>query len=235
MEPGHLTADVELADGPPRRRIDLHDTAQRHEVERSLETIPGVCAARLVPGYERDIDELHVVATVDRVPKQVARDLQSVLLARHGITTDHRVISVVAVDRGVGAGDSRPRRVTISRVTVVNQGLTSRVEVVVADGTGERTGQADGPASNTGRRRAVARATLAAVRPLLGQDRIVEIDGVEVTEVLGHEVALSFIHFHTVDGERTNCGSAVVQADESDAVARSVLDAVNRMVDGSVG
>jgi hypothetical protein len=36
------------------------------------------------------------------------------------------------------------------------------------------------------------------------------------------------VHFHTPRGELTVSGSAVVRGSEADAVARSVLDALNR-------
>lgn len=230
-----LTAEVDLTDPrlDPQRPggVDLHDPEVRRLVEESLTSIPGVRAARLVPGYERVVDELHIVTAVDRSPKTVVRDVQSALLATHGVTTDHRVISVVRLDdEGLGDLDGGGRRVTIRRVVVTNQGLAARVHVTIGDGDDELEGEDEGPSSNAGRRRAVARATLAAIRPLLGEGRAVEVEGVEVAEVLGHEVAMCFVHFHTPHGELTNCGSAMVRGDESDAVARAVLDAVNRAI-----
>lgn len=231
-----LTAEVDLSDrtdpSRPTRPVDLHDPEQRASVETALTTIPGVRATRIVPGYDREVDELHVVSDADRAPKQVVRDVQSTLMARYGITTDHRVISVVGLEQQhTTRADTTERRVTISRVEVVNQGLSAQVRVHILDGDVEREGADEGPASNAGRRRAVARATLQAIRPLLGQGRVVEIENVDVAEVHGHEVALCFVHFHTSAGELTNCGSALVRKDESDAVARAVLDAVNRVID----
>ena len=59
-----LTAEVDLAARPVS--TDLHDPAQRAEVERALTTVPGVLGARLVAGFEREVDELHVLTTLDR-------------------------------------------------------------------------------------------------------------------------------------------------------------------------
>lgn len=234
-----LTAEVDLGDGTtpaaPGTTVDLHDGQQRAAVEAALSEIPGVRATRIVPGYEREVDELHVVTSIDRAPKQVVRDVQSMLMARYGVSTDHRVISVVGLEQQVGPDATKERRVTISRVEVVNQGLAANVRVHILDGDVEREGADEGPASNAGRRRAVARATLQAIRPLLGEGRVVEVENVDVAEVHGHEVALCFVHFHTSAGELTNCGSALVRKDESDAVARAVLDAVNRVIDEAGG
>lgn len=229
-----LTAEVDLA-GPRTPTVDLHDPTTRGRIEDSLTAIPGVRAARVVPGYDRPIDELHVVAATDRNPKSVVRDVQSALMANHGVTTDHRVISVVRIEDDQLPDDDDGRRVTIRRVSVSNQGLAADVRVVVSHGDEELEGADQGPSSNAGRRRAVARATLAAIRPLLGSGRAVEIEGADVTDVLGHDVALCLVHFHTPHGEVTNCGSAMVRGDESDAVARAVLDAVNRAISEVAG
>lgn len=214
-----------------RQRTDLHDPGQRTEVETALAAVPGVIAARLVPGFEREVDELHVLTTLDKGPKQTVRDVQSTLMARFGITTDHRVISVVQLDEDDSPTVVPSRRILITSVTVTQQGLESAVEVVLTDGTDELVGHSSGPASTAGRRRATGRATLAAILPLLAENRMVELEGTEVTEVLGRTIALSLVHFHSVKGGWTVCGSAMVRDDESEAIARSVLDAVNRSLE----
>jgi hypothetical protein len=212
-------------------RTDLHDPAQRATVEAALGAVPGVLAARLVPGFDREVDELHVLTSLEKGPKQTVRDIQSTLMARFGITTDHRVISVVQLEEDDAPAAMPSRRVLIDAVTVTQQGLTSAVEVVLRDGDAELVGHSTGPASNSGRRRATGRATLEAILPLLAANRMVELEGAEVTEILGRRVALCLVHFHAVTGGSTVCGSAMVRDDESEAIARSVLDAVNRAIE----
>ncbi|MBW3659964.1 MAG: hypothetical protein KY457_15095 [Actinobacteria bacterium] len=221
-----------LDDGAGRAsRTDLHDPVQRAAVEAALTAVPGVVAARLVPGFAREVDELHVMTTLEKGPKQIVRDVQSTLMARFGVTTDHRVISVVQLDEDDAPRTVPGRRVLISSVTVTQQGLESAVEVVLTDGGEELVGHSAGPASTAGRRRATGRATLAAILPLLAENRMVELEGTEVTDVLGRRIALSLVHFHSVKGGWTVCGSAMVRDDESEAIARSVLDAVNRSLE----
>lgn len=224
---GHATPahDIDLT-GP----VDLHDPLVRQHVEASLRAVPGILAVRLVPGFDREVDELHAVTTLDKSAKQAARDLQSMLMASFGISTDHRVISVVQL-RDTDTDASPRTRVVIDRVAVSQKGLAAQVSVTVNDGEEALEGQSEGPASAAGRRRATARATLASILPLLGNERVVEVEGVEVQDVLGHLVAITFVHFHTPQGEDTVCGSAMVRGDESDAIARAVLDAVNRAIE----
>jgi hypothetical protein len=211
----------------PRNRFDLHLEADRTQVEARICQLPGVTAARVVPGYERAVDELHVVTVPGKGAKQIVRDVQSLLYATFGIPLDHRVISVVQLESPEEMLGPR-RRVTIQRVTAVHEWLEVRVTVQLAEGGEEYLGEASGPASAAGRRRATARATLAAARPLLADRHVIEVEGVAIEQVLGHDLAISFVHFHGAHGERTISGTALVREDEAAAIARSVLDAINR-------
>lgn len=213
----------------PAASTDLHDPLRRHEVETSLTSLPGVRAARLVPGYERAVDELHVVADTDRAAKQIVRDVQTALMAQYGVPTDHRVISVARLEGASLPTRGSARRVTVRRVSVANEGLVTVAEVVLDGPEGSLQGRADGPSSASGRRRAVARATLDALRPTLPEDRHLEVEGVEVVAMTGTPVAVCLVHVHTTTGGRSRSGSAVVGGDENDAVARCVLDATNRL------
>lgn len=213
----------------PSESVDLHDPSLRRQVENAIRNLAGVLAARLVPGYERPVDELHVVATPERNPKQLVRDIQSLLFARSGISIDHRVISIVqfeAPPEGFGPGD----RVEITHVSAAQQGLELQAGVRVTDGDSTYEGTATGPASAAGRRRAIARSALDAVRPLLMPTESVEIEGVTVTQVLGHEVTTAIVHFFGSRGARSVSGTSIVQGDENLTIARSVLDAVNRQI-----
>ncbi len=59
---------------------------------------------------------------------------------------------------------------------------------------------------------------------------IAELEAITVEQVSDHRVALSVVQLFGGRGERASAGSAVVGPDELDAVARSVLDAVNRQL-----
>lgn len=230
-----LSTHVDLSDAVSDELLDaseLHKEAQRVRVEESLSAIPGVVTARIVPGFERAVDELHVLATTGKPPKTVVRDVTSMLFARYGLSIDHRVVSVVQIDRPDRQMAGSPRA-TIERVVATQQGLSTTFVVDIAFDGDAYQGTADGPASGSGGRRTAARATLAAVRPLLVKDAVVEIEGVEISRVGGRDIAMVLVHFHTDRGERTVAGSAILHADENVGVARAVLDAVNRSIEYS--
>lgn len=65
--------------------------------EDALQQVPGVKSARVV-GDDRP-SEIHVIATRDRPPKQVVRDVQSLATAGFGLSIDHRIVSVVQLDQ----------------------------------------------------------------------------------------------------------------------------------------
>lgn len=222
-----LTADVDLNAPPPR--TDLHDPRQRTEVERALCAVPGLLGARLVPGFDRQVDELHILAAVDKQPKQAVRDVQTVLMARFGVPTDHRVISVVQLDESSGPL-AAATRVTIDRVAVTRSGLTVQVQVVLRDGGDELVGEAEASSSASGLHRATAQATLTAVAQLL-DDHVLELEGTEVADVLGRRVAFSLVQVRSGRTDVRLAGSALVRDAEDDAVARSVLDALNRTIE----
>jgi hypothetical protein len=213
---------------PAASRPDLHDPEQRATVEAALTSIPGVASVRIVPGYDRLVDEVHAIVDLDKAPKQAVRDLQTLLMARYDVATDHRVFSVVQLD--VRDSALLAPRLVLDHVTVTHAGAAVRVNVAVHDGGGATEGYSEGTATPTGRTGAVARATLSAVRPHLPVSTLVELEGAEVVPQFGHRVATCLLRAQGSRGDRLLVGAALVRDAEEDAVARSVLDALNRVV-----
>lgn len=219
-----LTAEVDL--DAPRRPVDLHDPQQRAAVERAVCGIPGVLGARLVPGFDRQVDELHVLTSLDRAPKQTVRDTQTVLMARFGVPTDHRVVSVVQLDEDSALPSTS--RVVVEQVGLSQRGLMVTASVLLRDGDDHLSATVEGGSSEAARHRSVGRATLQAIEPLLASSGVVELEGLEVVRLAGVEVALAVVHVRTERTEMMLSGSAVVRETSADAVARAVLDALNR-------
>lgn len=228
-----LTADIDLTPSP-MEPVDLHDPVIRREVESTLTQVPGVLGARLVPGFDRKVDEIHVLTTLDRSPKLTVRDVQTVLMARFAVPSDHRVISVVQLDELDGVTGSAPRPL-ITQVGVTRSGETIAARVELREDEQILAGEAQATATPQGRRRAVAQASLDAVRPLLAPGADVHLDGVEVVEVAGRAVMVAMIELRAGRVGVTLCGSAIVDDAVDDAVARAVLDAVNRSLGAPLG
>ena len=107
----------------------------------------------------------------------------------------------------------------------------TEASVTLAAGDQLFEGRSQGPAGQTHRARLVAIATLDAVAELLGQPCEVESSMVVATGT--REVALTVLTMIVPrTGEQVLTGCAVVRGDEADAVARSVLAALNRQLAG---
>lgn len=214
--------------------LDLHDPGQRAQIERAIESLPGVLTVRIVAGYDRPVDELHALVSVERSPKQVVRDVQSLLFTRFDLNIDHRVISVVQLD----ADDpilvdqvSSPDRIALARVSVTQAASETSVTVVIADGDGiEHVGTATSQASVTGLRSASAQATLQALEELAGEGTTAALQALDIVDANGTDVVLAVVSARVGRSEMVLTGSAQVRRGETDAIARAILDALNRLM-----
>jgi hypothetical protein len=218
------------------------------ELEDALRRIQGVKAASVVTGPDAVPTEVHVLAEPGKPAKQVVRDVQSLALARYDIDIDHRIVSVVQMGddevrvpdtvAGLTGGSDQPVedaepivRPAIAAIMVRSEKGQTEASVTLAAGDRLFEGRSQGPAGQSHRARLVAIATLDAVTELLGQ--ACEVESSTVIATGSREVALTVLTMALPRiGEQVLTGSAVVRGDEADAVARSVLAALNRQLTG---
>lgn len=212
------------------------------ELEDSLRQIPGVKAASVVTGPDAVPTEIHVLAAPGKAAKQVVRDVQSLALARYDIDLDHRIVSVVqlgdeevaaATDDFASAEGGSPAdgtvRPAIAAIMVRSGRGVTEASVTLAARDELFEGKGQGPAGQSHRSRIVAMATLDAVADLLGQS--CEVETAAVVSTGAREVALTVLTLMVPrSGEQVLTGCALVRGDEADAIARSVLAALNRQL-----
>jgi hypothetical protein len=202
------------------------------EFERELATLPDVRSARVVSTPSGRLTEIHLITEGDKTAKQISRDVQTYAQAQHGVEIDHRIISVVQFPGEspavVGAAPPSKPKLTLSSVQWTSEGQrgTCRVRIEVGEQSG--IGEETGPATSVGRRRLVARAATTAVSSLGGEYPSADVQDVLIVDVGEHRVAVAFVVILGEDTESVSTGSAPVRGDESDAIARAVLDAINR-------
>ncbi len=215
------------------------------EFEDELKRLPGIIAASVVTGPDAVPNEIHVLAEPGKPPKQVVRDVQSFAMLKLGLDIDHRIVSVVQIGAddfpavlhdsfdddapGIDATGPRP---AIGSIMVRTAGSEAEALVTVAATGGHLfEGRAIGPAGAIHRCRLVAQATLVALGELLGSTATVESS--QIVDSGPREVALTVLSVSIPRlGEQLLTGSALVRGDGSEAVARSVLDALNRRLSG---
>ena len=216
------------------------------ELEDALRHIQGVKAASVVTGPDAVPTEVHVLASPGKPAKQIVRDVQSLALARYDIDIDHRIVSVVQMgDDDVRAPEEAPgsaidlsvtsdetiARPAIAAIMVRSGKGETEASVTLAAGDQLFEGNSQGPAGQAHRARLVAIATLDALAELLGQPCEVESSSIVATGT--REVAMTVLTMIVPrTGEQVLTGCAVVRGDEADAVARSVLAALNRQLTG---
>lgn len=195
-------------------------------LQEKIGRIEGVEAARVV-AENGTIDEIHVLARRTKHPKQVVRDVQSLSQALFGLNIDRRIVSVVQLADSVLDSGTRPALVDVAESTDSN-----RTEATVTLKWKERllVGQAIGAAASSTRLRLIAEATLEAVRQAIHQDVGLGVSSMDLPTLGSRQIAVAQIVVVTATSERTLIGCAYVEEDDSRAVVRSVLDALNRLL-----
>ena len=212
------------------------DDNELAEIEKELCRVPAVNAARIVADALGRPKEVHILATSGKSPKQVARDVQSVAMATFGLEIDHRIISVVQLDDGHLSTILAPvgqDRVAIGGISSEQKGMRSEVRVTLKRADAEATGFAEGSVAATSRNRAVAQATLEALRQLVPAAESADVETTAFVPLGHRQVAVATLVFVVPPHEEIVSGSAIVRGgNEPEALSRAVLDATNRRLTG---
>ena len=212
----------------------MSSTASRvqvKDIEAALADIGEITAARVVVTPEGVISEVHVIALPNKPAKQLVRDIESTLMARFAIPIDHKKISIAMLGKEAVAepeGRSsmiRPRMISVHAST---SGVQASVSVTLEIADVEYAGVACGPASQTGRMRLVALATLDAVGQYATATIAFALQDVAIIQLGGEKVAVSCITLVSGFGEQSLSGSALVRQNDNDSIVRATLDAINR-------
>jgi hypothetical protein len=206
------------------------------EFESDLAKVPGVKSARVVGDGEPS--EIHIVASLDRTPKQLVRDVQSLAMAGYQLSIDHRIVSVVQLEEespadaaATNGHSSNGHRPIISYIIAVNDEYGRRVDLGIKwpDGTSSG-GVGQLGASKQGRARAGADAMVQAVNIKLTEagmsadlDHVFLVAASDGAEVVTVRLSLS-------EGGRYQMllGSANSDGDLVAGAARATLHALNR-------
>lgn len=214
------------------------------EFEDALRRIPGVRKARVKTDAEGRPIEIHLITDTRKSPQYFVRDVQAVAMTHYDLDIDHRIVSIVQMEAdAVDVGDTTPAvdaeqadaagpRPALTSISLTRQqGGGASVSVALTIGGMVLTGEAGGPSAAVHRPRLVAEATLGALTELLGIPA--QIESSQIVDAGAREVAVTVLTLEIPRlGEQVLCGSALVRGDEEDAVARSVLAAVNRRLSG---
>ncbi len=226
------------------------------DVERTLRGLKDVRSARIVADQDGRILEVHVVASSGRSPKQIARDIESMLVARLAIPIDYRKISVALVEEDVEvpeaaevppeASESQARerqdppgeprlapeelRIQFVGVSVAQSQLRAEVRVELKMNAVSTVAAVSGADSADSVLRIIAEATLKAVQQFFDGETLFSLNAVEQTAVGGRSVIAVNVSHLAERQEKMLVGACHVNGDVTRAAALATLDAVNRFL-----
>ena len=202
------------------------------EIEHLLGRLTGVLSARLVINDWGAIEEIHVLASSQRAPKQVVRDVESTLAARWGLRVDHKKISVAQL-----TGQNMPippLRVKLLNVQVTVDSRSGHTQAMVKLGRSDaeeesHEGTADGNASRTGFLRSVVGATLVSLNHMVESPGLFALDDVITLTMSGRElVVVTLVLYSPRRYEECLVGAVAIKGDLANSVVKATLDAANR-------
>ncbi len=215
----------------------MHNAVEK--MENGICTLNSVVSAHLVLSPDGlEIEEVHVVATQDRSPKQIVRDIESLLLNSTGIKIDHKKISIAQVhiieeEIGSKLDDSAEKDQKFERIKFVSAqsntyGLRWEVSVELERGGIPSAATTNGAGSRQNKSRLVAQATAEALNNYLGENQAVAIDEVQTIEGIRHKTIVVILTLLTARSEKVLVGSSILEDDQPKAVVHATLDAINR-------
>lgn len=197
------------------------------QVEHVIRQLREVLSARVVVDKTGAIQEIHVLVSSDRSPKQVVRDIESALLASHGIVVDHRKISVAQM-QGALLRFAR-NRLRVADVELTINGTKAEAVVHLQRGSHTFTGQAAGQGSQANQLRLIANATVRAVEQACRMTDQIAIEDINPNVmVASRQIVIAVVNMLSQYGEDVLTGSALVRNDVNRAVVNAILDALNR-------
>jgi hypothetical protein len=201
-----------------------------------------------------EVLENHVVTSSERPPKNIVRDVQTVLRTGLGLSIDHRVVSVALAQKGAvaparpadeipgpaafeapGPEAERPgavERIQFEGVNLFVSGPRTQAQVELRWKGLPRIGSATGWSSRDESHRLVAQAAAAAVQEFLADPIALNVQGVEFATFGRHRVAMVAISLVAQRQEKLLTGSCPIEQDTPQSVVLATLDALNRVVGG---
>lgn len=196
-------------------------------IERQMLHIRSVTAARIVCTSTGIIDEIHIVGTPTRNPKQVVRDIETILLVQYQTRIDHRKVSLVQIeDRRTTS--SLPR-ILLLGMTVTGADQTASVTVTLglhdAQVVGVSRAAVGQPMTSAHH---VGYATAHALDQLINPRGHVRLEQLQQIPLEPLRICLAHISLLVDDGLENLVGVSIVTEDTNTSSARAVLDAINR-------
>ncbi len=194
--------------------------------QEMINKINGVISTKIIQ-EDNDIQELHILANTLRAPKQIVRDIESILLTSFDYRIDRKVISIAQIE----TEDNDPiKRIKFGGISLDVQGNMLECKVKLLYEEQEFFVTQVGIKTAANRKKIVAKATIDAVEKILGQTFIFDVQDVISTTNRDINFISVLVNMVINEYEETMVGSAIVKNDVNEAIAKATLAAINRRV-----
>lgn len=198
------------------------------DMEKMINSISGVMSSKIVYDEQNEIEEIHIISNNNRSPKQVSRDIQSVLAAQYDLKIDHKKISVAQINSGEKI--DKNYRFSIGSIGYSIVENMAEVKVVLKKGDEEFESIIQGPNSKNNVYRIVVQATLECIHNFIGRRDLFIVEDVEKIILAKQDVLTIGITCVLNEREELLVGSAVIKKDDYETIVKATLDAINRKV-----
>jgi hypothetical protein len=208
-----------------------HGDVPDEKIKRAIASLPDVQSCNVEINPDGTISAIHIVSSTKRLPKQIVRDVESVLAADFGIKVDHRKISIARVEDREEARSEKRYRARLAAIRFTNSGGKGEVEVTLERVGFTVSGEASGVADGGGGLRLVAHATLRALEKMIGGDASFEL--LDVVRIASGErtAVVVLVNFASASDLRSLAGCVQFEDDDQKATALATLDASNRIIE----
>lgn len=197
-------------------------------IENNLEKIDSVVSSKIITNEDNEIDEIHIVSNDTRGAKQIARDIQSVLVATYNIPVDYKKISIAQIaDKSLKKAEHRLKLEGISSDIL---GTKAAIKVSISNAGNVYENTISGINTLRNKERMLIDVTLKTIEEACDCKDIFIFEDIRTIPVSNDKVILVII-MGIIDGiEQRLCGSCLVNNSYEVAVVKATLDAINRVI-----
>ncbi len=198
------------------------------EMEQLINQISSVISCKIVIDDQNNIQEIHVLSNVKRGPKQISRDIQSILISKFGLNIDYKKISVAQIDENMS--EDIDFRLKLSSIQYSLSESKAIIKVTLEKEGKHYEGQASGIQTKHNSEKMIATATLKAVENFLGIEDMFIIEDLKTVNIAHRDVVVTAIIYINEYEEQFFTGCASVNRDKKEAIVKSTLDGINRKI-----
>ena len=207
---------------------NMGDNMDIEIIEGNIEKIESVVSCKIVLGEKDVIDEIHIVSNNLRGAKQIARDVQSILIATYNIPIDYKKISIAQIsDLSLKKSECRLKLLSVSHD---NLGAKASIKVALTNSKDNFENALSGINTSRNIERMLVDATLKTVENACGYDDTFILEDIRTIPVASDKAILVIVMGVIDEVEQRLCGSCLIKNDYKVAVVKATLDAVNRFV-----